>query len=138
MVRLQNVALVTGFMTSIVSIKKLNEGGVYWNSEYPNKMLKDRKDWCTLYEVDDHWVFQNLKTIPKAAFTVDGNKTKGRPKSLAPLKCTHTDKYIHRILGHVSKDTISYVQEASANITIDNSVLCLITIQYENYALSKA
>ena len=86
----------------------------------------------------DHWVFQNLKTIPKAAFTVDGNKTKGRPKSLAPLKYTHTAKYIHRILRHVSKDTISYVQKALANITIDNSVLCLTTIQYENYALSKA
>ena len=44
LVRLQNVALVTGFMTSIVSMKKLNEGGVHWNSEYPNKMLKDGKD----------------------------------------------------------------------------------------------
>ena len=44
LVRLQNVALVTGFMTSIVSMKKLNKGGVHWNSEYSNKMLKDRKD----------------------------------------------------------------------------------------------
>ena len=83
-------------------------------------------------------MFQNLKTIPKATFAVDRNKTKGRPKSLAPLKCTYTAKYIYRILGHVSKDTISYVQEASANITIDNSVLCPTTIQCENYALSKA
>jgi len=44
LVRLQNVVLVTGFMTSIVSMKKMNEGGVHWNSEYPKKMLKDRKD----------------------------------------------------------------------------------------------
>ncbi len=36
--KLANVALVPGFMTSLVSLDLLNVKGVHWNSKYPTRL----------------------------------------------------------------------------------------------------
>jgi hypothetical protein len=45
---LENVALAPGFITNLVSLNLLNQQGVYWNSEYPTKLVQDGSDFLNL------------------------------------------------------------------------------------------
>jgi hypothetical protein len=45
---------------------------------------------------------------------------------------------LHYLLAHASPEIVKYIAKTSADITVDTSVLCLITLDYEVYTVSKA
>jgi hypothetical protein len=45
---------------------------------------------------------------------------------------------LYYLLAHTSPEVIKHVAKASANITIDTSVLCPATLDYEVYTVLKA
>jgi hypothetical protein len=44
---------------------------------------------------------------------------------------------LYYLLAYTSPEVIKHIAKASANITVDTSVLCLVTLDYEIYTISK-
>jgi hypothetical protein len=44
---------------------------------------------------------------------------------------------LHYLLAYASPEVIKHVAKASVNITVDTSVLYLVTLDYEIYTISK-
>jgi hypothetical protein len=45
---------------------------------------------------------------------------------------------LYYLLAYASLEVIKYIAKASVDITIDTLVLCLVTLDYEIYTISKA
>jgi predicted MPP superfamily phosphohydrolase len=45
---------------------------------------------------------------------------------------------LHYLLAYTSPEIIKHITKTSANITIDILVLCLVTLEYKIYTISKA
>jgi hypothetical protein len=45
---------------------------------------------------------------------------------------------LHYLLAHASPEVVKHIAKASADITVDTLVLCLATLDYEVYTVSKA
>jgi hypothetical protein len=54
---------------------------------------------------------------------------------IKPITFIFCDLYY--LLAHTSPEVIKHVAKTSADITIDISVLCLVTLDYEIYIISK-
>jgi hypothetical protein len=44
---------------------------------------------------------------------------------------------LYYLLAHASPKIIKHITKTSADITIDTSILCLVTLDYEIYTISK-
>ena len=128
--KLANVALAPGFMTSLVSLDLLNVKGVHWNSKYSTRLYQNGRDFCNLYRVGKHWVLQKdtQTSTHLGAFSTTS--------SHLPREAHFTGKEMHLILGHAGIEAIGHV--SADDITIDHSVPCPTTIDCQTYSLSKA
>ncbi|HEV7737643.1 MAG TPA: hypothetical protein VGO47_09780, partial [Chlamydiales bacterium] len=138
LIQLKNVALVTGFLTNLVSLSLLNDGDLHWHSKYPNQLEMDGQFYCHLYSIDAHWVLQKTSKNSTQASTNTVFTAKSSHPSAQPKHRTLTAARAHQILGHPSEETISHLQASARDITIDNSVPCPKTIDCEVCSLSKA
>ena len=59
-IRLVNVALVPGFFTSLVALRRLTEKGVHWDTKN-ERLHRAGKTFCLTQNVDDHWVLEYNK-----------------------------------------------------------------------------
>jgi hypothetical protein len=54
-ITLLNIALIPGFITSLVSLQVLNNKGVHWNSRNPTRLeKKDSSTFCELTQIRKH------------------------------------------------------------------------------------
>ena len=53
-IELKEIALISGFLTNIVSLNLLNKDGIYWNSRKPNRLKKDHNTFANLEFIDGH------------------------------------------------------------------------------------
>jgi hypothetical protein len=133
---LTNVALIPGFITNLVLLCLLDVKGVHWNSEYLQVLTRNRTTFCTLEQIDRHWVLENTGCIPSLRPIPSVFTTR---KSQAFCKATFTGPQIHRILRHASLEVIAHLPAAVAdNITIDTTTSVSTTIDCQTCSLSKA
>jgi hypothetical protein len=130
-IELLNVALAPGFMTNLVSLDILMSKDVHWESRKPNHLQTLNGDvFCWLKKTNNHWVLEsNTKPNINSSFTT---------KSSNPRHMIYTEAEIHLILAHASPEVISKVKHAADDITIDLSIPCPTTIQYQTCSISKA
>jgi hypothetical protein len=69
---LKDVALAPGFMTSIVSLAKLNQKDVYWNSRMPDRLeYQDGSIACYIYQKGGYLVLTSqLPSSEYATFAI--------------------------------------------------------------------
>ena len=124
-VMLHEVALVPGFLSNLVSLKRLMKKGVHWNSEDPFVLRKNSRTFIHLKAVGDHFVLQKDLTYESiiqhnALSTTSQRSDRGLRKSAQPLNTKFTGEMIHRIFAHPNPEIINHLQSATRGATIDN------------------
>jgi hypothetical protein len=129
---LLNVALIPGFMTSLVSLQVLNDKGVHWNSRNPTRLeKKDGSTFCELTQIGKHWVF-NAHCQPQ-----EHSSFAGARDQLKVVKVQKTD--LHSMLGHPGPEVLDHSEAGGAGIeVIDRNAPAQATVDCEYCALSKA
>ena len=135
-IQLNNVALVLGFITNLVSIHLLSIKGVHWSTRNPQQLTDEYEYiFCILENVGKHLVLERITSYGANDTTKSAFANK---KSIVPRHATFTAAQMHRVLGHASPEVISHVGTARSDITIDNSSPAPSTIDCETCSLSKA
>ena len=62
-IELQNMALISSFHTSVVSLKRIMAKGVYWDTEH-NCLTRSGNTFCTVESHHDQWVLE-YNPLPK-------------------------------------------------------------------------
>jgi len=151
-IELSDVALAPGFMSNLVSLAVINTKGAHWNSEKPNYIKRNGKILCYLEKVGLHWVLEKESTCGSVNSSMSAKRSAKASERTAKLsansfanaksntkrKAKFTSAQMHRVLGHASPEVISHVEDAMADITIDNSSPAPSTIECETCSLSKA
>ena len=131
-ITLENVGLVHGFLTSIVSMQLLNERGLHWSSRAPTKLeFEDGSLACTLFQSGRHILFNNPdkfrpNTTLMARLTYD------------PKLRTLTEAKLHRIIAHASSDVISHINGPCYGINIDRLEPSPKTVKCTTCSLAKS
>ena len=110
-IRLVNVALVPGFFTSLVALRRLTEKGVHWDTKN-ERLHRAGKTFCLTQNVDDHWVLEYNKPTPKtrgSAFAASKKTTYSQRRS-----CAQSVNRINRNRAH-SANRINRNRAHSAN-----------------------
>ncbi|KAI0994616.1 hypothetical protein K3495_g13565, partial [Podosphaera aphanis] len=146
-ITLSKVALIPGFMTSLVSLHLMNVKNVHWNSMEPLHLFRsDGTLFCNLFQSGRHWTFEKspiennwtTKSLEKSQSVCLGvanekkeNKTRHKTFDKAQL---------HRIFGHPSPEIVDRIASAARDgtITVLDTVPAPRTIQCETCALSKS
>jgi hypothetical protein len=122
-------------MTNLVSLSLLTSKGIYWNSRKLERLEShDFSDFCYLHANNKHWLLQ-AAALSRGVFPA--HKT-NYPKPSYIKRTTFILCDLYYLLAHASPEVVKHVAKASADITVDISVLCLVTLDYEIYAISKA
>jgi hypothetical protein len=130
---LEDVALAPGFITSIVSLHRLNKGDLHWNSRTPNQLERlDGSVACYVNQEGGHLVLTGQQ-----AYTAFATRQHARP-SRDPKLPTFTEERLHKILGHANPEAIRHVFDAVQGINVDDTVPCPRSCNCSICALSKA
>lgn len=129
-VQLLNVALVPGFFTSLVCLRRFTEKGVHWDTQ--NERLHSNGEiFCYTKSVDDHWVLEYHEPAENAEISASFATSRGpRPQAAKSAAQWHT------ALGHPGPDAISHLETAVDGIAVTGQAPT--TIQCEVCSLSKA
>jgi Reverse transcriptase (RNA-dependent DNA polymerase) len=111
-IRLLNVVLVPGFLTNLVSLRRIKEKGFSWDME-KDRIHRKGKTLCYVKSVDDHWVLEDNSHSSLSAFAVST-----APR--APLKAT-PEKW-HAILGHPNSTAITKLENATEGAKVTDAV----------------
>jgi hypothetical protein len=138
-IELTNVALVPGFMANLVSLKRFNDKGVHWNSQFPAKLTRNQVDFCKLHQIDDHWVLERASKVENISSTsTSATAHSSFATSSADRKQVVTAAKMHLILGHASPEVVEKVTNSATDVEIDQSEPCPSTRECESCAISKA
>jgi hypothetical protein len=67
-IQLLNTALIPGFLTNLVALRRFTKKGVHWDTEKQH-LHRNGNTFCFVQSVDDHWVLErNPQPTPPAAF----------------------------------------------------------------------
>ena len=103
--RLVNVALVPGFLTNLVSLGKMVESNLHWNTKrgtlYSTNIAGVEDHFCQLTYLQGHWIMENntagSASIPTAM--IASTKTPRQPK-------TGKSIWWHQAMGHPNYSVI--------------------------------
>ena len=101
-ITLLNVAYIPTFMTNLVSLSKLVEKGLHWDTE-KGTLRKGGKDLCYIKRLGGHW------TLTANPLDVDAPNDAGGAfhASKAPKQASLTQW--HQILGHANLESIKHL-----------------------------
>ncbi|RKF62617.1 hypothetical protein OnM2_032078 [Erysiphe neolycopersici] len=104
-ITLKKTALVPGFMTNLISLPLMIEGGIHWSSPKPLKLEKTNgEEFCKLFRSGKHLIFELVNSSDEniSLALASTKKSSTRHK-------TFTKKDLHRVLGHPSPEVIEHV-----------------------------
>ena len=140
---LSKVALIPGFMTSLVSLHLMSIKGVHWSSMNPYRMTyPDGAFFCELYQSGMHWTFEKdpiklkFSKYSRAAFSgTNSNLKRNQTRHKTVDKAT-----LHRIFGHASPEVVNHIAGAArdGSITVLDTTQAPSTVECEICAISKA
>lgn len=143
-ITLTKVALIPGFMTSLISLHLMNTKGVHWNSMTPLQMIQsDGSFFCKLFQIGRHWTFERIPIDIKTSQTNICNSRSAFTGGIIN-KITRHKKFdklqLHRIFGHPSPEVIDRIADAAreGTITVLETKPSPKSIKCETCALSKA
>jgi hypothetical protein len=110
---LLNVALVPGFLTNLVSLRRFIDKGIHWDTE-KGHLHRKGKVFCYVEPYEDHWVLEKHPISFSFAFA-----TSPGPR---PVKEASTSTW-HVILGHLSAETISHLEQATTDTKLAGSAI---------------
>ncbi|KAI0991826.1 hypothetical protein K3495_g16361, partial [Podosphaera aphanis] len=114
-ITLNKVALIPGFMTSLISLRLMNVKNVHWNSLTPLKMSRsDGSIFCNLFQTGKHWTFEinpiekrvENETLNNNHFVFSGNSFHQHNSKVRHK--TFNKAQLHRIFGHPSAEVIEH------------------------------
>jgi hypothetical protein len=125
---LLDVVYVPGFMTNLVSLSRLVQKGVHWDTAKAC-LHRDGNTLCYVYAYDGHWVLN--KGTPASVSAYPAYST--QPKPTRTLPASHW----HQILGHANQDAIHHLSTAvnGTQISLRDAPT---TTECESCSLSKA
>lgn len=124
---LTETAMVSDFITTVVSNKRLDTKGIHFDSRAPRMYEGAFKTRFKLYSVGGHYSF--TKAEESSTVEHQANAT----------EVSKTAQEWHRIMGHPAQKTIAHLQQATDGIVVTDSAASVPkTSGCETCALSKA
>ena len=127
-VKLINVALVPGFFTNLVALRRLTEKGVHWDTEN-GRLHRNGSTFCYTRNFDDHWVLEYNELTLKEGSAFATSRDPRPSKEETALRW-------HSVLGHSGPEALSQLEQAvhGAKVTGEGPT----TTECETCGLSKA
>ena len=139
-IRLENVAFVSSFVTSLVSQSILDSKGVHFDTGGP-RLYQDGTTKFILHRNGEHFTFSAAgppHSYPShAAKWISTAITSSSTALISRRLRTRPANEWHRVLAHVSGEAITHLEKAAADIKVSDSYVPT-TNQCETCALTKS
>jgi hypothetical protein len=107
-IQLLDMALMPGFLTNLVALRKIINAGIDWDSRN-NRLHRNGKTLCYTTDVDDHWVLEYQSAPALSAFAT----------SRAPRASSEgTAKRWHAVMAYAGSEAIAHLQRAVTGATV--------------------
>ncbi|KAI0994425.1 hypothetical protein K3495_g13757 [Podosphaera aphanis] len=118
---LKRTALVPGLMTNLVSLPLITEGGVHWSSRSPLRLERvDSSGFCKLFKSGKHIIFNsNLTPVKECVKSVLSANEGSISLKTGKTKRAFKKSFLHRALGHPSREVIDHISEAARDEDIE-------------------
>jgi hypothetical protein len=111
-ITLLHVAYIPTFMTNLVSLSKLVDKGLHWDTER-GTLRKEGKDLCFIKKLGGHWTF----TSTPLDIDTSGDEAGSAFSAIrAPKQASLTER--HQILGHANHESQKHLQTTTKGATI--------------------
>ena len=127
---MHNVAYIPTFMTNVISLDILASKGTHWSTRKPEFLESETTGhFYMLHKDGGHWCITEFNPQRLALLVV-------RDIRKRPIK-SRTALELHRLLGHVSPETIKHATEAFLDIQVDSKEACPATNECDVCGLAK-
>jgi hypothetical protein len=120
-ITLLNVAYIPNFMTNLVSLGKMVQKGVHWDTEKNNLRYKG-KHLCHVHQLGGHWTLTPTPIQRKTDLPLNHTAmVTAQAKSTAPKVRTSTAREWHNLLGHPSHEALGHMVNATRGVLMTDS-----------------